>query len=383
MTLEDPFYAQLPKVRTFANLTRGDRFAPLPQDWLVGCCDIVDSTGLLAQGHYKTVNMVGASSIAALMNAFDHAPFPFVFGGDGTSFALPPQFAEIARQELAKLRAWVAQEFAVELRAALLPVAEVRRAGRDVRVARFAASEHLDYAMFEGGGLAWLEEQMKAGRFEIAPADPVQSPDLTGLSCRWNSVPAVHGQILSLLVLPHPDASAEEFDALVTEILSEVAGSERAGHPLPETGPDMQFPPPGLSVEARLSRRNTPAIFRTVSLFFQSAFAALMFLRKRPTGGFDPTHYRNTITANADFRKFDDGLKMTLDCSDETRMALEALLIQAQAKRIARYGLHAQDEALVTCIVPSPMQDDHMHFVDGASGGYARAAQMLKAANQT
>jgi hypothetical protein len=33
----------------------------------------------------------------------------------------------------------------------------------------------------------------------------------------------------------------------------------------------------------------------------------------------------------------------------------------------------------MTCIVPSPFANDHMHFVDGANGGYARAAEALKA----
>ena len=34
----------------------------------------------------------------------------------------------------------------------------------------------------------------------------------------------------------------------------------------------------------------------------------------------------------------------------------------------------------MTCIVPSFMRDDHLHFVDGADGGYTRAALALKAA---
>jgi hypothetical protein len=34
----------------------------------------------------------------------------------------------------------------------------------------------------------------------------------------------------------------------------------------------------------------------------------------------------------------------------------------------------------MTCFVPDPYAKDHMHFVDGAAGGYARAAEMLKAA---
>ena len=38
-----------------------------------------------------------------------------------------------------------------------------------------------------------------------------------------------------------------------------------------------------------------------------------------------------------------------------------------------------QKEALMTCLVPSPMRDDHVHFVDGAARGYASAAIKLKA----
>ncbi len=375
------FYDDLPKLRTFANLTRSERFTPLPQDWFVGCCDIVDSTGLLAAGHYKTVNMVGASAIAALMNAFGQVPFPFVFGGDGTSFAVPAELAVTARRELSRLRAWVQQEFGIGLRAALVPLREVRGRGRDVRVARFAASDHLDYAMFDGGGLAWVEAQMKAGIFDIPAATPVVSPDLSGLSCRWDTVPSRAGEILSLLVLPVPEAPRSAFEALISEILALVAESERNGHPLPPEGPGLRFPPRGLAMEARLSRGKTPAFLRKCALLANSVLAGLLFLRGRPTGSFDPAHYRSVIVANTDFRKFDDGLKMTLDCAPETSAKLEEILRAAQAKGVARYGLHRQAEALVTCIVPSAMRDDHMHFVDGAAGGYAQAAQMLKAAN--
>jgi hypothetical protein len=42
--------------------------------------------------------------------------------------------------------------------------------------------------------------------------------------------------------------------------------------------------------------------------------------------------------------------------------------------------VHRQRAALITCIVPSFMERDHIHFVDGASGGYAAAAAVLKAA---
>ena len=57
---------------------------------------------------------------------------------------------------------------------------------------------------------------------------------------------------------------------------------------------------------------------------------------------------------------------------------VRALLDEAAAKGVVRYGIHAQSEAMMTCIVPSIMTDDHVHFVDGASGGYTVAAQAIK-----
>jgi hypothetical protein len=32
----------------------------------------------------------------------------------------------------------------------------------------------------------------------------------------------------------------------------------------------------------------------------------------------------------------------------------------------------------MTCVVPSALTPDHMHFVDGAGGGYAAAASRLR-----
>jgi hypothetical protein len=84
------------------------------------------------------------------------------------------------------------------------------------------------------------------------------------------------------------------------------------------------------------------------------------------------------VGANADFRKVEDGLKMTLDCDPDTEAALVAVLEQAATEGVIRYGLHRQDEAMMTCIVPSVQSDDHVHFVDGADGGYTAAAARLK-----
>ncbi|NSY40496.1 DUF3095 domain-containing protein [Leisingera sp. ANG59] len=376
----DSFYASLPKVREFGDLSDPSVFAPLPADWHLCCTDIVNSTGLVKAGRYKTVNMVGAAVIAAMRNALEGEAFPYVFGGDGASFAVPPRHQATAQRVLGSLRSWTEAEYGIALRAAVLPAAAIRAEGLDVQLARYAVSDHADFAMFSGGGLAWAEAQMKAGAFAVAPAPQAEPPDLAGLSCRWSNTPARHGIILSVVAQPAPGASPQAFARLAAEVLDLAAELEDSGHPVPVTGPKLQFPPAGLALEARASRGRAPLFLRKVSLFFHSALAGLIFLTRRPVGRFDPVHYLSVLRAHSDFRKFDDGLKMTLDCTPEIRSRIRQHLEQAADAGLVHFGLHEQDAAMVTCIVPSPVEDDHIHFVDGAAGGYTQAAANLAAA---
>ena len=96
-------------------------------------------------------------------------------------------------------------------------------------------------------------------------------------------------------------------------------------------------------------------------------------------GGFVPQTYVRQVVENSDFRKYDDGLRMILDCTEELERALAELLAKAASERIVLYGLHRQDAAMMTCFTPSALRSDHVHFIDGARGGYASAATALKA----
>src|SRR5579863_8106024 len=148
----DEFYGTIPVFRGFTRLMEPSLYAPLPDDWTIGVADIVESTKAIAQARYKAVNMAGASVIAAVTNALEGREFPFVFGGDGASFAVAPDDAELAREALAATAAWVKEDLDLLMRVALVPLAAIRAQGLDVRVARFGPSSNLSYAMFSGGG---------------------------------------------------------------------------------------------------------------------------------------------------------------------------------------------------------------------------------------
>jgi Protein of unknown function (DUF3095) len=376
---EADFYARLPVFGHFSQLTDPALYMPVPDDWVLGLSDIVRSTSAIGAGRYKEVNTAAASVIAAVSNKLGTSAFPFVFGGDGASFALPASQADLAREALSAVAAWVRDSFDFELRIAVVPVSEIRARGHDVRIARFAASPDVSYAMFSGGGLAYAEQRMKDGAFTIPPARPGTLPDLTGLTCRFDEITPQRGVILSLILLPDPMASTDAFNALVGQVLSLVDGQE-AGRPLPENGPVLSTPFKGFGIEAKTVTRDAAGLVTLGKLagLRLISFAILRF--GLTVGRFDPARYRRQLVENTDFRKFDDGLRMTLDCTPALADRLEALLMEAQQKGTAHYGLHRQEAALMTCFVPSATRSDHIHFVDGAMGGYAMAARALKPA---
>src|SRR5437764_7765822 len=232
----DIFYGSIPVFRGFGSLMDPALYSPLPDDWTVGIADIVESTRAIAEARYKAVNMAGAAVIAAVTNALDGREFPFVFGGDGASFAVSPHDLECARDALAATAAWVREDLDLVMRVALVPVAAVRAQGLDVRVARFGPSTNLSYAMFSGGGLGWAETAMKRGEFAVEVAPSGTQPDLTGLSCRFEEIPSVRGLILSVLVVPTGGCDPGAFRKLLEDIIALVERSPDAGRPVPAGG---------------------------------------------------------------------------------------------------------------------------------------------------
>src|SRR6266851_2809882 len=122
----DRFYSSIPVFRGFGKLMDPALYSPLPDDWTVGVADIVESTKAIANQRYKAVNMAGAAVIAAVTNALDGREFPFVFGGDGASFAVAPADFARARDALAATATWVREDLDLAMRVALVPVKAVR-----------------------------------------------------------------------------------------------------------------------------------------------------------------------------------------------------------------------------------------------------------------
>jgi hypothetical protein len=372
-------YLDIQTFDDFGKVLDGTVYHALPDDWWVGTSDVIGSTKAVEAGRYKDVNMVGASVICAVSNVLGHSDYPFLFGGDGASFACPPDQIDAVRDAMASTATWALETLNLELRVGLVRIGDIRAAGHDVRIARYAVSNPVSYAMFAGGGMQWAEDQMKQGNNMIPAAPSGSRPDLTGLSCRWSPIRAEGSDvILSIIVAGRDDRT--RFDATVHELFAILDDSPRKSSPIPENGPGVAFPPPGMHLEAEATKHKEGGYVKAwLKALYIALIAAILMKTGWKLGAFDPRRYRDYTGYNTDFRKFGDGLWMTVNCSLTRAEEVEALLHAAELQGDIHFGTHRQRSAIMTCIVPSITSDAHFHFLDGGEGGYTAAATAFKA----
>lgn len=373
----NPWVETIPVLRDFAKAADDSIYRPLPDDWHVGVSDVVDSTRAIADGRYRAVNLAGAGTISAVTNALGGDLPLYTFGGDGARFAVPPEYVEAAADALARVSMWARRDLDLDLRVGMTTVSAMRAEGHEIRVAFWQASPDVRYALFSGGGVEWVDDQLKGdGGIAIPAADPSKDPDLSGLSCQWGAISPAHGSILSLIVRRGAAADPASFLAVTENVVSTL---EAAGcmNPVPAAGPSVKWPGRTIDMQSRIASTRLPRWIRRPWVTATTVLYWLIFKLGVRLGSFDAHRYRRQVASNTDFRKFDGGLIMTVDCSTEVAESLRGILDQAAAAGTVRYGMHLQDQAQITCFVPSALSADHVHFVDGSGGGYAAAASRI------
>ncbi|MCX4028175.1 DUF3095 domain-containing protein [Endozoicomonas sp. SM1973] len=379
------FYQNLPTFTTFSAFINAQHFAPAPDNWLIVISDVVHSSKAVANGRYKEVNMVGASCITSVRNALPNCEFPFVFGGDGATMLVPAIYKNIVEQSLMGTKQLAEQTFQLQLRVGIVPISAVRKQGKDVLVAKFELSNGNQLAMFNGGGVELADRLIKADinaqQYALNQTDSVTAPDLTGLSCRWESLTPRNDHMLCILVQPlFSDIEQREqvFQTIIPRLMKITGQDFQLTKPVTQANLQFKWPPQGIILEAKISKGTKPYWQRYLYLLFNSFIQAILNKCNLSAGSYNAPVYRNQLCDNADYRRFDDSLRLVLDCTNEQTTQIKQLLEEQYQQGQLVYGIHQANQALMTCMVSSLENSQHLHFIDGSGGGFWAASVRLK-----
>lgn len=375
------FYRDLPVLPSLREATRAQGLAELPLDWWVVVTDVAGSTKAIEAGEYKKVNTVGVACIAAVLNVDRSVALPFVFGGDGATFAIPDALREAMIPALRGAQKLSQDSFGLGLRVGLVSVRELVDFG--VRIGKVRLSANAVQTTLSGRGWEEAERRLKTpsatGILRVEAETGASDANFAGFSCRWQSVPSFRDHKLSLLIAAQGAEPAATYQRVLARIET-IYGEVDSYHPLRSGALQMTTSPHLLQHEWRVQYAQRPALIRWLQglkMGVQGIIGRVMFGLNLHRHLARWRRYRENLVENSDFRKFDGMLRMVIDSSSAQTEALSAYLAQEHAAGALVYGIHPSPEALLTCLVHD-YRNDHIHFVDGSDGGYALAARQLK-----
>lgn len=380
------FFLSLVPVINFSSITDFSYYRDAPDDWMVVIADIRNSTGAVDAGRYKDVNLAAGCVITAILNATGDRGLPFVFGGDGATMLAPGSDSGLIREALARTRQLVKDSFGFDLRIGLVPVADVRERQVELKVARLELSRGNSLALFSGGGVEMAEHLVREDadfrRYAIAPRASAEPPDLHGLSCRWEPLESRHGAMLCVLVRPLGSSSARRaliIESAFQEIAAVFDNNLKASQPVAAKNMRFRWPPRGLKSEALVTRGSHSFLLRYTQILCGSFIQLILERFNLKGGNYDAPIYRQELRANSDYCRFDDTLRMVLDCRPDQISDIRLLLKDLQRAQQIEFGLFETRRALMTCLVSDLGASRHLHFIDGDDGGFWSAAKELKA----
>jgi hypothetical protein len=124
------------------------------------------------------------------------------------------------------------------------------------------------------------------------------------------------------------------FGTLVDEIVGIARDAPLSGRPVTLASLSVADPMKAIALEAAVTTASGVSHARArLSATANYLLGVTFHLLKLKAGGFDAALYASDVAANADFRKFDDGVRVTLDCSPAFADAREARLAAAGERR--------------------------------------------------
>lgn len=373
----DLFYSKLPtnEIPLSELLTEEHLFYKIPDDWHVLITDVKNSTQAALDGRHQTVNLVATGSIVAALNVAnkDNILVPFFFGGDGATFIIPPSLLQQTLTALHQHQKNTRKNFDLTLRVGHVPVADLYSEKSELKVSKLKTSQRFTIPIILGNGLTFAERRIKNADAAIPELDTnLPDPDMSGMHCRWDKIkpPSNNFEIVSLLVIAQDGIlQAEVFrDVMIT--IEKIYGNSVIRKPISIDKLKMKATFEKVAAEMR-TRLGSFSITYLVKTWFTTLLGKAYFKTKKGK------EYLYKLVDMSDTLVIDGKINTVITGTALQREQLDAVLKQMEEDNRILYGLHVSSESVMSCYVRN-MDDQHVHFVDGADGGYTKAAGVLK-----
>jgi hypothetical protein len=378
----DLFYSRLPvnEISLSDLLTEDHLFYKIPANWHVVITDVKNSTGAVQNGLHETINLIATASIVAVLNIIYKANLtvPFFFGGDGATVIIQPGYLEMVMKALQKHKENTKTNFNLDLRIGQVPVTEIYDMGHDLRISKLRTSELFSIPVLLGDGLLYAEKKIKGPDYMLAPILFTEDPlDLNGMQCRWDRIkpPKNVYEVVSLLAIARNTANQSLAFKKVIDSMDTIYGTAQSRTPVTVENLRLKstLAKLGLEVRTRIGGFN---IFNLLNTWIRTNLGYLYFKTKK-----GKVYLRNLVSMS-DTLVIDGRINTVISGTAEQREMLVKELNKLEADGEIIYGLHVSKESVISCYVRN-VNDKHIHFIDGAEGGYTKAAGMIKKKNFT
>jgi len=373
----DKFYTNLPvnEMPLSELLAKEDLFYEIPESWHVVITDVKDSTNAIVQGLHETVNLIATGSIVAVLNIARKAnlTIPFFFGGDGATFLVPQSILDCTMTALLLHQKNTSKSFNLHLRVGQVPVDEIYHQHHSLRISKLKTSQLHTINVLLGDGLMYAEEKIKRNDFMFVMArETNQELDLSGMQCRWHRIlpPANHSEVISLLAIPQEGAKQSIVLKKVIDCIDTIYGEPKARIPIRATNLKLKATLKRIGFEMQVRMGGFKLIY-LLSNWIKTRLGQVYFKTKKGKV------YLNHLIDMLDTLIVDGRISTVISGTQEQRKLLRHALDELEREGEIYYGIHVSKQSVMSCYVRN-LNKSHIHFVDGAEGGYTKAARMIK-----
>lgn len=352
-------------------------FSRVPEDWYAIAADITNSTLAINNGKHNQVNLVATGSVIAILNlAYSkNINIPFFFGGDGATMLIPKELLESSMAALNQHRINTLQNFGFELKIGSVSIKEIYENNISLEISKVQISDVLNIPVVLGNGLQYAESKIKDD-FSTAENE-FKTPDilnLDGMECKWDKInpPESNQEVVSLIVIACKNEDPSKIFSEVLKNIDTIYGALHRRKPISVKRLKLKASLKKLNDEMRTKLGKYDGYY-LLKNWITTTFGK--YYLKNTTSG---KNYLQKLVELTDTLTIDGRINTVITGTTQQRESLKSYLDHLEKKGQIKYGLHVSKQSVMSCYVRDMKKDDHIHFVDGAGGGYTKAANQLK-----